>query len=81
MSVEESIKEIQKGLTGLDNLIPPKKDELPKYHYNHFSYTLPNPTITIESKDIPFTHLDAFFAGSMIAGLICFGMALKGLGF
>ena len=80
MSVEDSIKEIQKGLTGLDKMIPPKEEKF-SAPYNHFNFTLPNPVIQIESKDIPFTHLDAFFAGSMIAGLIAFGMALKGLGF
>jgi hypothetical protein len=78
MSVEESIKEIQKGLTGLDNMIPPKEEKF-SAPYNHFNFTLPNPVIQIESKDIPFTPLDVFFITCMMLGFIAFGMAIKGL--
>lgn len=72
MSVEESISEIQKGLKGLDNLIPPK-EELPKYHYNHFNYTLPNPTITILYPEWSWTIFDSLAAIALVIGLLVIG--------
>lgn len=78
MSVEDSIKEIQKGLSGLDSMIPPKED-IPKYHYNHFNYTLPQPVIRFEWPGGDLNYGDIIAGIALVIGFICFGMVIKGL--
>ena len=78
MSVEESIKEIQKGLTGLDKMIPPKED-VPKYHYNHFNYTLPQPVIKFEWPMDDLSYGDIVASIGLVCGFICLGIAIRGI--
>jgi hypothetical protein len=78
VSVEDSIKEIQKGLTGLDKMIPPK-EEVPKYHYNHFNYTLPQPVIKFEWPGGEINYGDIIASIGLVLGFIALGMAIKGI--
>ena len=79
MSIEDSIEEIKKGLTGMDKIIPPPKEELPKFHYIHTNIAVPNPTITFQPYENPFTWYDLIAGIAMALGFIAFGFALRGL--
>jgi len=72
MSVEESISEIQQGLKGIDKMIPPK-EELQKYHYNNFNYTLHNPIVTIQYPEWSWTIFDSLAAIALVIGLLVIG--------